>query len=199
MNYESLGGKIKELRISMDLTQAQVAEALNVTPGYISNVENNRTAMSLRILIYYAKLMNITLDSLVGRVEPEYENTALDNELIGLIKHMSDENKLKLINTIKIWNLAGSTEKSMLVTPAEISDDFIGFMLDERARETYGEMNRWEDLVRTETLYERVKEFNPDAAPNIKEYHKLRPIPQNHIDRLSPKPSAEEAQNEGYY
>ena len=103
MNYESLGGKIKELRISMDLTQAQVAEALNVTPGYISNVENNRTAMSLRILIYYAKLMNITLDSLVGRVEPEYENTALDNELIGLIKHMSDENKLKLINTIKIW------------------------------------------------------------------------------------------------
>lgn len=103
MNYESLGGKIKELRVSMDLTQAQVAEALNVTPGYISNVENNRTAMSLRILIYYAKLMNITLDSLVGRVEPEYENTALDNELIGLIKHMSDENKLKLINTIKIW------------------------------------------------------------------------------------------------
>lgn len=103
MNYESLGGKIKELRISMDLTQAQVAEALNVTPGYICNVENNRTAMSLRILIYYAKLMNITLDSLVGRVEPEYENTALDNELIGLIKHMSDENKLKLINTIKIW------------------------------------------------------------------------------------------------
>lgn len=103
MNYESLGGKIKDLRISMDLTQAQVAEALNVTPGYISNVENNRTAMSLRILIYYAKLMNITLDSLVGRVEPEYENTALDNELIGLIKHMSDENKLKLINTIKIW------------------------------------------------------------------------------------------------
>ena len=87
----------------------------------------------------------------------------------------------------------------MLVTPAEISDDFIGFMLDERARETYGEMNRWEDLVRTETLYERVKEFNPDAAPNVKEYHKLRPIPQNHIDRLSPKPSAEEAQNEGYY
>ena len=103
MNYESLGGKIKELRISMDLTQAQVAEALNVTPGYISNVENNRTAMSLRILIYYAKLMNITLDSLVGRVEPEYENTALDNELIGLIKHMSDENKLKLINTITTW------------------------------------------------------------------------------------------------
>ena len=30
----------------MKLTQAEVAKALNVTPGYISNVENNRTAMS---------------------------------------------------------------------------------------------------------------------------------------------------------
>ena len=80
----------------------------------------------------------------------------------------------------------------MLVTPVELSNDFVGFILDERARETYGEMNRWVDLVRTETLYERVKKLNPDAAPNIKEYHKLRPIPQNHIDRLSPKPPVSE-------
>ena len=49
---EDYGSCIKELRIKMNLTQADVAKALNVTPGYISNVENNRTAMSLRILIF---------------------------------------------------------------------------------------------------------------------------------------------------
>lgn len=92
-----------------------------------------------------------------------------------------------------------STENAMLVTASDISSDFVTFMLEERARETYGEMNRWEDLVRTEKLYERVKAYNPDAAANIQEYHKLRPIPQDHIDRLSPQPSNEEAQNEGYY
>lgn len=92
-----------------------------------------------------------------------------------------------------------STEDAMLVTTADISSDFVNFMLDERCRELFGEMNRWEDLVRTETLVERVKKYNPDAAQNIKEYHKLRPIPQNHIDRLSPKPELSEAQNEGYY
>ena len=54
IDYENLGSRMKELRIKMKLTQAEVAKALNVTPGYISNVENNRTAMSLRILIYYA-------------------------------------------------------------------------------------------------------------------------------------------------
>ena len=65
IDYENLGTRMKELRIKMKLTQAEVAKALNVTPGYISNVENNRTAMSLRILIYYARLLNISLDSLI--------------------------------------------------------------------------------------------------------------------------------------
>ena len=99
---ENYGARIKELRIKMKLTQADVAKALNVTPGYISNVENNRTAMSLRILIYYAKLMNISLDSLVGQLEPEYEASALDNELMSLISGLSDDSKQKLkLKTVK--------------------------------------------------------------------------------------------------
>ena len=101
--FDNLGAQIKELRIQMKLTQAEVAEALNVTPGYISNVENNRTAMSLRILMYYAKLMNMSLDSLIGRVEPEYRQTALDNELLELVSKLSAQEKTKLIKTLKIW------------------------------------------------------------------------------------------------
>lgn len=101
--FDNLGSQIKDLRIQMKLTQAEVAAALNVTPGYISNVENNRTAMSLRILMYYAKLMNISLDSLIGKVEPEYKKTALDNELQALISKMEDGRKRKLLETLKIW------------------------------------------------------------------------------------------------
>lgn len=103
IEFDNLGTQVKELRIQMKLTQAEVAEALNVTPGYISNVENNRTAMSLRVLIYYAKLMNISLDSLIGSIEPDYRKNALDNELLQLSSKLSDEQKKKLIKTIKIW------------------------------------------------------------------------------------------------
>lgn len=103
IEFDNLGAQVKELRIQMKLTQAEVAEALNVTPGYISNVENNRTAMSLRVLIYYAKLMNISLDSLIGRIEPEYRKNALDNELLDLSSKLSDDQKKKLIKTIKLW------------------------------------------------------------------------------------------------
>jgi hypothetical protein len=54
---------------------------------------------------------------------------------------------------------------------------FIHFMLNERTRELCGEFYRWEDLVRTETLFDRTKLYNLDVSPSFAPFHKLRPIP----------------------
>ena len=105
MNSENYGTHIKHIRQKMGLTQNQVAEALGVTPGYISNVENNRTAMSLRILTYYAKLCGCSLDSLVGTLDPEYSETALDRKLYNAIMQLDVDTKEKLLKTIELWNL----------------------------------------------------------------------------------------------
>ncbi|MEO6520674.1 MAG: RagB/SusD family nutrient uptake outer membrane protein [Mucilaginibacter sp.] len=67
----------------------------------------------------------------------------------------------------------------MDITTADITLDFI---LDERSRELCGELSRWQDLVRTGTLLNRVKLHNADARANIKPFHVLRPIPQSQID-----------------
>ena len=104
IDYENLGSRMKELRIKMKLTQAEVAKALNVTPGYISNVENNRTAMSLRILTYYARLTGCSLDSLVGELDPEYSETAIDRKLYQNIIKLDVETKEKLLKTLEIWS-----------------------------------------------------------------------------------------------
>lgn len=103
MENENYGTLIKNLRIQKGLTQNQVAEALGVTPGYISNVENNRTAMSLRILTYYARLTGRSLDSLVGELEPEYSETALDKKLYDTIMKLDSGTKEKLLHTIELW------------------------------------------------------------------------------------------------
>ena len=100
---DNYGEQIRSYRIKLGLTQSQVASEMDVTPGYISNVENGRTAMSLRFLIYYARIMGITLDELVGNLEPQYASTALDNALMAEISKMSEAEKENLLKTIKIW------------------------------------------------------------------------------------------------
>ena len=55
-----------------------------------------------------------------------------------------------------------------------------------------------DDLVRCEKLVDWVKKYNPKGG-NIQSYHKLRPIPSNHINRLNPVGPISEEQNEGYY
>ena len=103
MESENYGTLVKNLRIKSGLTQNQVAESLGVTPGYISNVENNRTAMSLRILTYYARLVGCSLDSLVGELEPEYSETALDRQLYQTITKLDTKTKEKLLKTLELW------------------------------------------------------------------------------------------------
>ena len=99
-----LGAKVKKLRIAHGLTQEDVAKALDVTPGYISNVENGRNLMTLRMLSYYAELTGVSLDYLAGSVDKNYQNTALDNEIMQLVQMMDADSKEKLIATLRIWN-----------------------------------------------------------------------------------------------
>jgi len=84
-----------------------------------------------------------------------------------------------------------ANRKALEVTAGQLNIDFI---LDERARELLGEGFRWIDLARTGKLVERVKKYNPVAAANIKDFHILRPIPQQQIDRTE----GEFKQNPGY-
>ncbi|HOZ97895.1 MAG TPA: RagB/SusD family nutrient uptake outer membrane protein [Niabella sp.] len=100
-----------------------------------------------------------------------------------------------------------TTDASTEMYPAGVtstSDRFIHFMLNERTRELCGEFYRWEDLVRTETLFARTKLFNADISPSFASFHKRRPIPylQMIAQQIDGKPMTAEQlqsyQNPGY-
>ena len=97
------------------------------------------------------------------------------------------------INTVRTRAALPGKTAAMQISAADVTLDFI---LDERGREFAGEQLRWFDLKRTGKLVERVALHNPVAAPFIKEYHTLRPIPQKQIDAVTNK--SEFSQNPGY-
>lgn len=98
------------------------------------------------------------------------------------------------INVVRKRAAWPGKQAAMEIDPSKMTFDFL---MEERARELTGEQTRWLDLKRWGNLVERVKKYNPQAAPNIKDFHVLRPIPQNQIDRAAGGASSF-PQNPGY-
>ena len=47
--------------------------------------------------------MGITLDEVVGNLEPDYIASSIGNALMAEIKELNNEEKEKLLKTIKLW------------------------------------------------------------------------------------------------
>jgi hypothetical protein len=103
------------------------------------------------------------------------------------------------INVVRTRAAKPGKVAEMQITAADVTLDRI---LLERAFELDAEQMRWFDLARTGKLVEYVTAYNAQAhvggtlagAPNVKDYHIHRPIPQAHIDRTV----GGYLQNEGY-
>ena len=51
IDFARIGRKLKEIRISKNLTQEYVANVADVNVSHISNIENNRVKISLPTLV----------------------------------------------------------------------------------------------------------------------------------------------------
>jgi transcriptional regulator with XRE-family HTH domain len=59
--------RLRALREDADLTQSELAKAVNVTREAIKNYENGYRLPSVEILVSLSDYFNVTLDFLVGR------------------------------------------------------------------------------------------------------------------------------------
>ena len=107
IDYSKVGKRMKQLRLEKGYTQESVAEDLDCTIAFISNVENNRAKLNLRVLIYYSKLCGVSIDYLLdaGRTADEIaRNTPyIHPELLRILGEYTPEEQHKLVNMLKIW------------------------------------------------------------------------------------------------
>jgi len=78
LNYKLIGIRIKNLRISLGLTQETLAELSGISPQHVSHIENSGTKLSLPCLVSICNALNVTpndilLDS-IAVVPPQLAN-----------------------------------------------------------------------------------------------------------------------------
>ena len=98
---------MNQLRSECGILQEQVAKYLNCTIPFVSNVENNRAKLNLRVLLYYSKLCNVSVDTILdaGRDLPplDEKERQLNDEVLNVFRGFSVAEKEKIIKMLRIW------------------------------------------------------------------------------------------------
>jgi len=102
---DTMGGRIINLRDSLDIKQAFLAEKVGVTKAMMSKYENNINIPKADIMGKIADTLNTTTDYLIGRtrdISPvEKDNTWIqlsrqDFEIVHKYRRLSGENKSRV-------------------------------------------------------------------------------------------------------
>lgn len=104
IDYKLIGARIKYERKKKDMTQEILAEKLDVTIGYISQVERGITKISLDLLGKISSILECNIATLVTGSAP-HEEGYLTNEIHAEISKLDPKSKKILLEIIKMINL----------------------------------------------------------------------------------------------
>lgn len=102
MNFNLIGQRIAEARIKNNKTQENLAEELNITPAFLSNIETAKRKPSLSTLILIAEKLDLSLDYLIydKDVETEIANDIYMKQLYKQIQKLDKNKKQKFLDII---------------------------------------------------------------------------------------------------
>ena len=100
LNFEIIGKKIKEIRISRHLTQEYVANATDVNTSHISNIENNRVKVSLSTLVQICNALDTTVDYILAD-EYNQPSTVIEHEILKEVQGCTPETQEQILKIIK--------------------------------------------------------------------------------------------------
>ena len=101
IDYIAIGKRIRSARLAKKMTQETLSNMIDVTPTYISTIENGHTKLSLSTLLSIAQILDTTVDQLL------YDNTPVlisqfDADIKELTSDCSKQEKDFLLENNKI-------------------------------------------------------------------------------------------------
>lgn len=103
IDYKLIGERIKHARKINGMTQEVLAEHLNVSIGYVSQVERGITKISLDLLAAISSILNTDIAYFVSESAVN-SNDYMKSELINEIQKLDDKKRKYILKVIKITN-----------------------------------------------------------------------------------------------
>ncbi len=100
LDYKAIGRRISYYRKSKHYTQAVLAEKLNISESYMSQVECGKAAISLKRLDQLAEFLDIGIIALLADTNINAKSYGFA-ELLELIQNWSPEQKELLISLVR--------------------------------------------------------------------------------------------------
>lgn len=101
MDYKLIGSRIQARRKAQKKTQENMAEALLVTVGYISQIERGITKINLDTLAQVADYLSCDVADLVAGASSQTA-AYLEPELSGMVRELSPKQRKLLFDLISV-------------------------------------------------------------------------------------------------
>lgn len=96
VNYQLLGKMVREVRKKCGLSQAELADMIDVSPQFMSKIENGKKQASLQTVFRIARSLNVSIDLLVGN------NFDESDTVMNLVYGECDDLELEIIRQMAI-------------------------------------------------------------------------------------------------
>lgn len=111
VDYRIIGQRIKQMRKTLRQTQEHLAEQLDVTVGYISQVERGVTKANLDLLCRISDLFGCDVSYFVTGISAAQDTYLLD-EFTELFMHLSKDQKRFVVSLMEMQLAKDSQEKT---------------------------------------------------------------------------------------
>lgn len=101
---KTLGQKLKEIRVSKDLTQIELAAALHLTRNQISTYENDQVPPSIEVIISYCNYFKVSSDYLlnINNQEQDLEAQTIA-QILSSSKRLNEEQRKRYLSQVKLF------------------------------------------------------------------------------------------------
>ena len=101
LDYHAIARNIKAARKQLCMTQAELAEHIEISTNAVAKLENDLMTPSLQTLVNIANVLHMDFNHLLSDRESKTEKTSQDALLSGLVSELSAQEKDFLIHVIR--------------------------------------------------------------------------------------------------